>query len=189
MSEVSLPASSSDTGTHPPPLPAAESRLSLLDFPPAATLRILRKPLTGMDPVDGGQVHISELIPGDGDHVLVVFATMATDDWNALTTELSIGDQLGLKPLLVGAMDRTHIGCGLWGVNFLAGNHGLTSEPQHPTVFTPSPTLMKILGIDRGVRTRNALVLIRNGHVIATWVSGGDGDRPHDWTTILALIN
>lgn len=193
MSEVSVPVPSSDAGAlahSPPPSP---SSTSLLDFPPEATLRIWRKPLTGAEAIDEGEIHISELIPGDGDHVLVCFTTMATDDWEKIKRELGVGQQLDLNPLLVGAVDTTHIASGLWGAGAFAGLHGLTKEPKRGTVFVPSPMLMRLLKIeraDRSSRGRNALFLIRNGHICAEWISGGDdGNRPHDWTTILSVVN
>lgn len=195
MSEVSAPVTFHDAGAFAHPSKPSRSGTSLLDFPSDATFQIWRKPPTGVEPKDGGSLHVSELIHGDGNHVLVCFATMATDDWDAIKRALTTGNQLNLHPLLVGAIDRTHIACGLWGAGQLAGLHGLTNAPTHPTVFVPSLTLMCLLGIakEQGrAHTRNALILIRNGLVAAEWISGGyngsDGDRSHDWTTILALV-
>lgn len=191
MSEVSDPATSHDAGAHahssPPPKPST----SLLNFPKDATLQLYTKPTDGsVEPWVGGILHVSELVPGDGDHLLVCFASMTPSDWDAICHGLSVGDQLGLKPLLVATLDKTQIGCGLWKAKGLAGLHGLTNTPNRPTIFSPSLTLMRLLKIDRGTRTRNALVLIRNGHVVAKWVSGGDGgDKPHDWTTILSMVS
>lgn len=189
MSESFSPTTSSDTGTRVHSFPPFKPGTSLLDFSPNATFRVWRKPPTGVEPQDGGSLHVSELIPGYGDHVLVCFATMATDDWDMIRRELETGDKLGLSPLLVGTVDRAHIASGLWGAGMFAGRHGLTKERERRTIFSPNQTLMRLLRIDRGSRTRNALVLIRNGRVVAEWFSGGDGDKPHDWTTILAMVD
>ncbi len=189
MSETSAPLAP-DTGAHPhspPPSPGT----SLLNFPPDATFQIYRKPngKDAVEPVDGGSLHVSEFINSDGNHVLVCFATMAPDDWGLMREHLRIGKDLGINPIVVGSVDRAHIASGLWGADSLAGNHGLTKEPGRPTVFVPSATLMRILKIERGTRARNALILVRNGCVVAEWISGGDGDQPHDWTTILSMVS
>lgn len=187
----SLSPSANDTGTAQPASQTSDSSTNLLDFPSDATFRIWRKPTDGVEPIDGGIFHIGELINGDGDHILVCMASMASDDWKAIRLALTIGDQLELNPLLVASLDRTQIGSGLWTAMHLAGLHGLTKQPTHPTVFSPSRTLMHLLGIGASglERTRNALVLIRNGHVVTKWVSAEmDGNEGHDWSLILSMI-
>ena len=186
MSEALLPASTPSGGLHPAQPPAATS---LVDFPQKATFHLWCKPRTGVTPVDGGTVHVSELIPGDGDVLLVCFASMATDEWEIIKREVDTGTQLGLRLLVVGNQNETHISSALYGASEACSRHGLTKEPKHSTVFTPSLVLMRLVGIDRGERVRNALILIRDGHVVAKWISGGDGDRPHDWTSILSMVS
>lgn len=176
--------------THPPDpyLDQYTQETSLFEFPSDATFQIFRAPSTGVDPKDGETVHVSELIPNEGDYVLVSFAAMATDDWSAIRLELEIGDNLELNLLLVGAVERVHIASGLYAAGRLAGLHNVTNKPTHKTVFVPSRTLMRALGIDHGNRSRNALVLIRDGHVHATWVSSGEGDMSHNWSSILSNL-
>lgn len=176
--------------TDPPTIPPSRGA-PLIDFSSDAMFRIWRKPTDGVLPVNGGDLHISELITSDGEHVLVCMASMATDDWQAIRLALVIGEQLRLRPMLVAALDREQIASGLWGASSLAGEHGLTCEPTRPTVFSPSRTLMLCLGIGTNglERTRNALVLIRNGHVVTKWVSAEmDGNEGHDWSGILSMI-
>lgn len=169
-------------------LEPSEDETAIIDFPADATFQILRKPPTGMEPVDGGQVHISELVSGDGDYILVCFESMVPSAWASAREHLRVGANLG-QVLLVAAIDSTHAMSALYGIGDSAGLHGLTNQPTRQTVFVPSTTLMKLLGIDRSpTRTRNALVHIRQGCVVASWVSKGDGDKPHDWTNILASI-
>lgn len=186
MSEVLLPAATSSSGSSYTAPTSQTTRL--IDFPATASFHLWRKPPTGITPVDGGELHVSELIPGDGDFLLVCFASMATDEWETMKRELDLGERLGLCPLLVGSQDQTHIASALWGAGESCARHGLTQEPKRGTVFIPSLTLMRLLQVDRKERIRNALILIRGGHVVAKWISEGDGDRPHNWTNILSLV-
>lgn len=194
MSEDLDPAADAHTNpsaTEPAPNQKSPTGTHLRDFPRDATFRVWRKP-KGKDavlPLDGGEVHIGELIPGHGDHVLICFGNMLPSGWEVICRGLENGKRLELKPLLVAALDKEQVGCGLWGAKELAGLHGITNTPTHPMVFSPSKTLMRLLKIDRGTRTRNALVLIRNGHICAEWISSGDGDKPHDWTKIQAMVS
>ncbi len=165
---------------NPPARPS--THVSLSDFPPDATFHLWRKPATGIAPVDGGEFHIDEIFPSEGDSVLICFASTATDDWSAIKREIAVAKRIGITPLVVASVDSDQIACALFGAV--------------DTVFVPSPTLRRILDIDRTSHgTRNALILIRNGQVTMTWTpakdDGYDQDRkikPFDWTSVLTVI-
>ncbi len=174
----------------PPPAlapsgPSKGHSTSLIEWPEDATFQIHRKPVGGVTPVNGGTLHVGELLPGDGTYLLVCVEDLA--DYGAIGQVLRHGERLGVPVVMVGGGATDFIGSVLYSCGILTGLHGLTREPTRCTVFSPSATLSRLLRINPpnlSSRTKNALILIQDGRVRASWVSGGEGQDPHNWTEI-----
>jgi len=176
---------SPEVASHPHP----EYTLTpLTSFPEDATVRIWRQLPGRVTAEKGEEVHVGELFPTTGDYLLISFADQSPSNWEELKRELAVGRELGLATLLIGGGSRDLLSSALHGCGHLAGLHGLTDKRQRRTIFVPSHTLNRLLGITREGQMRNALVLIRNGHVHYVWRSDGHGEAPHNWTTILSMI-
>ncbi|GEM_PF-5792440 len=174
------------------PAPLVRENVHLDDLPPDATFQLWHKSgdRTAI-PLQGDTLNVSKVIPQAGDCLLVCFASTEPSKWEQMKRELAVGADLELRTLMIGTGSQSEIGSALWGANGLAGRHGLVGDDR-PTLFKPSSSLLTVWRIahhDRSTRVCNALVLLRNGRLLATWVSGDDGTKPHDWSNILSVVD
>ncbi len=191
-------------GPQQPQPPLAKEKLheastALSAFPQDVTFTPWEKVGRKFIPVRKPAVHISQLIGPRETVILASFADVMGVCQKQMRTTLSRGKELGLPTLMVvGTGTENFLSAALTWAQGRAIFHDRREHMNREVIFVPSDTTRRLLGIGREgmVKTRNALVLIRDHHIVARWVDSyaGSADsgmvKPtdHDWNNILQVL-
>jgi hypothetical protein len=186
-----------------PPAIASDTPSSTLltDMPQDATLDIWLKPFdkTILDRVASSE-HISDLVAQGETVLLLSFADVVSDASTMMANAFARAKELNVPVLmLIGSNAENFLAASIFWSRGGSILHRREEVRGREVVFSPSRTLLQLLGIGRRgtIKTRNALVLIDDHRIVASWVDPYDGGidtgskmmpTPHDWTAITAAM-
>ncbi len=173
--------------TKPPPSTSTQTLLS--DFPADATMTPFWRPEGDGLITQDKPIHIG-ILPSE-DPVLIL-SIKRLEHFDEVEQLLQRACELETPALLmIGHTDRAYISAPVYGAGELCTHHGIESLAGKRTVFLPSETLRRILGIklNSGPRVRNGITLVNGGRIVAQWIDQNpDGDTEHDWANILTAL-
>ena len=185
-----------------PPTVASDAPSSTLltDMPPEATLDIWVKPFERSIPDRVTSEHISDLVAQGETVLLLSFADVVSDASTMMANAFARARELDVPALmLIGSSAQNFLSAAIYWSRGGSTLHRREEMRGREVVFNPSRTLLQLLGIGRSgtIKTRNALVLISDHRIVASWVDTyndgvdkGSGlmPTPHDWTAITAAV-
>ena len=128
--------------------------------------------------------------------LLLSFADVVSEASTMMANAFARARELDVPALmLIGSSAQNFLSAAIYWSRGGSTLHRREEMRGREVVFSPSRTLLQLLGIGRSgtIKTRNALVLISDHRIVASWVDPCDhgmdpGSKmmptPHDWTAI-----